>query len=237
MGYVAYVFIAILIIVILIVVLWYFWRGNCGSQGCENNGSQCVGVDSQTAEVLNLTIFNTGETGATGPFEISLTSGWVNVLQTQVTTCSPCTTFLATVSAVTSAVVFDTGLFDIVGEGSTEFVQIQFQVLVDGTIVSSPTTAVTFNELLHVKAADTSFEDTSFLMLELLGMSQANSFQWVYKGVCAGTHSVVVQAQVLMEDVVTPSVISSVSALVGPRTLSVQQVKLCCPKPTCRTSC
>lgn len=229
-----YLFLAILIILILIFILWWAVGSGCGFGGGRGNGgTRCVGATASTGSTTLLVNLNTGQTGASGPYELAADSGWFNVANTTVNTCNDCDTLLATFSTSTNVTVFDEQLYSLVGATTSNFSLVEVQVLLDGVSISpSP---VVFNSILNV-VENTAPSELTSLQEQLLSLSTANSFTFVQPSVCRGCHTVQVQARITVFSIVTADSIASALGFIGYSTLVATSGPRCCP-PRCCSKC
>ena len=172
---------------------------------------------------VNQFVFSTGNSGPNPPF--------VDVLSTSIKPPGGKDLWI-TFSAQTG--VFTTSVNnDIPAAPSTltsENVAIQLQVLVDGIPVAvappNPLAAITFDNLIRVT---TRFTPGQIDLLTLLvDEGGAHSFTWIAENVGVGVHIITVQARFLFNNVRFPlgDTFSSIAALLGPKTLTVEQVQL-----------
>ena len=109
-----------------------------------------------------------------------------------------------------------------------ENVNIQVRVLLDGVPVpvGSPTvTAITFDNLVRVTdqlqlSGDFSVDSLSLVVDE----GGARTFNWLAPNVGVGEHTITVQNRFTFNNVAFSFAFSSTAALVGPRTLTVEEV-------------
>lgn len=172
---------------------------------------------------VNQFVFSTGNSGPNPPF--------VDVLSTLIKPPGGKDLWI-TFSAQTG--VFTTSVNnDIPAAPSTltsENVAIQLQVLVDGIPVAvappNPLAAITFDNLIRVTTRFTPGQ-IDFLTL-VVDEGGARSFTWIAENVGVGVHTITVQARFLFNNVRFPlgDTFSSIAALLGPKTLTVEQVQL-----------
>ena len=111
---------------------------------------------------------------------------------------------------------------------TVENVNIQVRVLLDGVPVpvGSPTvTAITFDNLVRVTdqlqlSGDFSVDSLSLVVDE----GGARAFNWLAPNVGVGEHTITVQNRFTFNNVAFSFAFSSTAALVGPRTLTVEEV-------------
>jgi len=111
---------------------------------------------------------------------------------------------------------------------TVENVNIQVRVLLDGVPVpvGSPTvTAITFDNLVRVTdqlqlSGDFSVDSLSLVVDE----GGARAFNWLAPNVGVGEHTITVQNRFTFNNVAFSFAFSSTAALVGPRTLTVDEV-------------
>ena len=111
---------------------------------------------------------------------------------------------------------------------TVENVNIQVRVLLDGVPVpvGSPTvTAITFDNLVRVTdqlqlSGDFSVDSLSLVVDE----GGARTFNWLAPNVGVGEHTITVQNRFTFNNVAFSFAFSSTAALVGPRTLTVEEV-------------
>jgi hypothetical protein len=113
---------------------------------------------------------------------------------------------------------------------TSEDIGIRVRVLVDGVPVpispGSPLTAINFDNTFH---STNQFHPSGFDLLTLVAEEGgAHSYSWIAPDVGVGTHVVTVQAQFFVGNFSFPlgTAFSSVEALMGPKTLTVEQVQL-----------
>jgi len=172
---------------------------------------------------VNQFVFSTGNSGPNPPF--------VDVLSTSIKPPGGKDLWI-TFSAQTG--VFTTSVNnDIPAAPSTltsENVAIQLQVLVDGIPVAvappNPLAAITFDNLIRVTTRFTPGQ-IDFLTL-VVDEGGARSFTWIAENVGVGVHIITVQARFLFNNARFPlgDTFSSIAALLGPKTLTVEQVQL-----------
>ena len=113
---------------------------------------------------------------------------------------------------------------------TSENVAIQVRVLLDGVPVPiappSLLSNITFDNLIRTTTRFTAGQ-IDFLTL-VVDEGGARSFTWIARDVGNGTHAVAVQARFLFNNVRFPlaTTFSSIAAVLGPKTLTVEQVKL-----------
>jgi len=111
---------------------------------------------------------------------------------------------------------------------TVENVNVQVRVLLDGVPVpvGSPTvTAITFDNLVRVTdqlqlSGDFSVDSLSLVVDE----GGARAFNWLAPNVGVGEHTITVQNRFTFNNVAFSFAFSSTAALVGPRTLTVEEV-------------
>lgn len=111
---------------------------------------------------------------------------------------------------------------------TVENVNIQVRVLLDGVPVpvGSPTvTAITFDNLVRVTdqlqlSGDFSVDSLSLVVDE----GGARAFNWLAPNVGVGEHTITVQNRFTFNNIAFSFAFSSTAALVGPRTLTVEEV-------------
>ena len=111
---------------------------------------------------------------------------------------------------------------------TVENVNIQIRVLLDGVPVpvGPPTvTAITFDNLVRVTAQLQQSGDFSVDSLSLVvDEGGARSFNWIAPNVGVGEHTITVQNRFTFNNIAFSFAFSSTAALVGPRTLTVEEV-------------
>ena len=172
---------------------------------------------------VNQFVFSNGNSGPNPPF--------VTVLSTSIKPTGGKDLFI-TFSAQTG--VFTQNINDdIPALPSTltfENVAIQARVLLDDVPVPiappSPLSNVTYDNMIRLTQRLTPGE-IDFLNL-IVDEGGARSFTWIARDVGNGTHAVAVQARFLFNNVRFPlaTTFSSIAAVLGPKTLTVEQVKL-----------
>src|SRR5499433_565184 len=172
---------------------------------------------------VNQFVFSTGNSGPNPPF--------VTVLSTSIKPPGGKDLFI-TFSAQTG--VFTTSVNnDLPAAPSTltsENVAIQVRVLLDGVPVPiappSLLSNLTFDNLIRTTTRFTPGQ-IDFLTL-VVDEGGARSYTWIAPDVGVGTHTVAVQARFLFNNVRFPlgNTFSSIAAVIGPKTLTVEEVDL-----------
>jgi len=172
---------------------------------------------------VNQFVFSTGNSGPNPPF--------VTVLSTSIKPPGGKDLFI-TFSAQTG--VFTTSVNnDLPAAPSTltaENVAIQVRVLLDGVPVPIappiPLSNITLDNLIRTTTRFTPGQ-IDFLTL-VVDEGGARSYTWIARDVGVGDHTVAVQARFLFNNVRFPlgNTFSSIAAVLGPKTLTVEQVQL-----------
>ena len=172
---------------------------------------------------VNQFVFSTGNSGPNPPF--------VTVLSTSIKPPGGKDLFI-TFSAQTG--VFTTSVNnDLPAAPSTltaENVAIQVRVLLDGVPVPitppSLLSTITYDNLIRTTTRFTPGQ-IDFLTL-VVDEGGARSYTWIARDVGVGDHTVAVQARFLFNNVRFPlgNTFSSIAAVLGPKTLTVEQVQL-----------
>jgi hypothetical protein len=175
------------------------------------------------SSVVNQFVFSTEFSGPNPPF--------VTVLSTSIKPPGGKDLFI-TFSAQTG--VFTQSINDEIPALPSTFtlenVAIQVQVLLDGVPVPiappSPLSIVTYDNLARLTSRFTQGQ-IDFMSL-VVDEGGARSFTWIARDVGVGEHTVEVQARFLFNNVRFPlaTTFSSIAAVLGPKTLTVEQVKL-----------
>lgn len=162
----------------------------------------------------------------------AVVTGFVNILSTQIKPPGGKDLFI-TVSAQTLALIVNinsspTVTGTTVSEGAAS---IQLRVLLDGVAIPvgvppAVATIISFDNQLR-ELVQVSTRDTLELVTEDGG---AHSFSWIARDVGVGNHTITVQARFVISDAVAATAgstaIAESEALIGPRTLTVEQVAL-----------
>ena len=191
----------------------------CGATALAQSASKAAAASSD----VNQTVFSTGTSGANPAF--------VTVLNTSINPPGGKDLFI-TFSAQTG--VFTTSVNnDIPALPSTftsESIAIQVRILVDGVPVPiappNPLSNVTFDNLIRTTTRFTPGQ-IDFLTL-VVDEGGARSYSWIARDVGVGEHTVAVQARFLFNNVRFPlgTTFSSIAAVLGPKTLTVEEVNL-----------
>lgn len=168
-------------------------------------------------------VFSTGNSGPNPPF--------VNVLSTSIKPPGGKDLFI-TFSAQTlvAAQSVNNDLPALPFTFTSENVAIQVRVLVDGTPVAvappNPLANITFDNMIRQTQRFTPGQ-VDFLTL-VTEEGGARSFTWIQPDVGVGVHTVTVQARFLFNNARFPlgNTFSAILALLGPKTLTVEEVKL-----------
>jgi hypothetical protein len=114
---------------------------------------------------------------------------------------------------------------------TVENVNIQVRVLLDGVPVpvGLPTvTAITFDNLVRVTAQLQQLQQSGGFSVDSLSLvvdeGGAHTFNWLAPNVGVGEHTITVQNRFTFNNVAFSFAFSSTAALVGPRTLTVEEV-------------
>ena len=107
-----------------------------------------------------------------------------------------------------------------------ENVNIQVRVLLDGVPVPiGPVTAITFDNLIRVT---NQFQASGGFSIDALSLvvdeGGARTFNWIAPDVGVGEHTITVQKRFIFNNAALGVAFSSTAALVGPRTLTVEEV-------------
>jgi hypothetical protein len=181
--------------------------------------ASCIQASKAAASESNVVVFQATDGNFVGP--------WTTVLSTCIKPPGGKDLFIA-VSAQTGVFTSNTNAsFSFFPSTFTsENVNIQVRVLLDGVPVPiGPVTAITFDNLIRVtNQFQVSGGFSSDALTLVVDEGGARTFNWIAPDVGVGEHTITVQERFIFNNAAFGVALSSTAALVGPRTLTVEEV-------------